>query len=103
MGVKDMISTEPDEEKRKHYWEYGQQTKEERRYYNTGDIFENAATCGECGEYVRSNHRHDYRECSCGNVAVDGGSWYAKRVFKTNNFTNIIKYYNDVKGTEKND
>ena len=70
----------------KHYWEYGEQDKETRRKYYTGDILENAAECLECGDYIRSNNRLDYQTCSCGNVGVDGGSWYAKRTFKSRNF-----------------
>lgn len=85
---------------KKHYWEYGQQPKEERRKFNTGDIFENAAKCLECGDYIRSNNRHDFKSCSCGNVTVDGGSWYAKRLFKSKNYDDIIVMYDDVKEQE---
>lgn len=85
---------------KKHYWEYGEQSKEDRKKFNTGDILENAAQCEECGEYIRSNNRHDFKYCKCGNVAVDGGSWYARRVFKTTNFKNIIINYKDVETNE---
>ena len=79
-----------------HYWEYGYQTPEERKKYGIGPIFENAAKCHSCGDYIRSNNRHDFKYCSCGNVAVDGGSWYAKRVFKdVATFDNIIVEYDD--------
>lgn len=53
--------------------------KEERRRLNVGDIWINAATCGRCGETVRSKNRHDFASCSCRGIAVDGGSWYCKR------------------------
>lgn len=69
-------------DKVKHYWEYGEQDRETRRKYNTGDILENAAKCLKCGDYVRSNNRHDFKSCSCGNVTVDGGSWYVRRSVK---------------------
>lgn len=42
----------------------------------------NRAGCNECGDVVRSAHRHDYRPCACGNIAVDGGEDYCKRSFK---------------------
>jgi len=29
--------------------------------------------CNNCGDVIYSRHRHDYRECSCASVAVDGG------------------------------
>lgn len=82
----------------KLYWEYGQQDKATRRRFNTGDILENAAECLDCGDYIRSHHRHDFKYCKCGNVAVDGGSWYAKRVYKDRaRFKNIIVMYDDAK------
>lgn len=63
----------------KFYWEYGEQDKATRAKFNTGDILENAAVCLKCNDYVRSNNLHDYKSCSCGAMAVDGGSWYCKR------------------------
>lgn len=36
------------------------------------------AQCTSCWEIVRSKSRHDYRECSCGDVAIDGGLDYVK-------------------------
>jgi hypothetical protein len=34
--------------------------------------------CLVCSDTIISQHRHDYKSCSCGNVQVDGGSDYAK-------------------------
>jgi hypothetical protein len=82
-------------EQHTHYWQYGEQDKATRRKFNTGDIFENAAECLECGEYIRSNNRHDFKYCKCGNVAVDGGSWYAKRSYKTDKYRNIVVLFKD--------
>lgn len=56
--------------------------KEERRRANVGDIFLNQAKCLECGDIIRSRNRHDYVMCSCGCLAVDGGSSYAKRSYR---------------------
>lgn len=81
---------------KKHYWEYGEQDAATRKKYHTGDILENAAVCGVCNDYIRSNNKHDFKSCSCGNVSVDGGSWYARRSFKTDNFKNKITLYKDV-------
>ncbi len=61
-----------------------------------GDLYVNGAICGECGWFVRSRNRHDMVTCKCGNVSVDGGSMYAKRNFKTGNYTDVIEYYSDV-------
>lgn len=55
--------------------------KEVRNKHNVGDIFWNKAKCLKCGETISSGHVHDFVRCSCGNLAVDGGSFYAKRMF----------------------
>ena len=79
------------------YWEYGQQDRATRRKFNTGDILENAARCKKCGEYVRSNHQHDFVSCACGSVHVDGGSWYARRLGNPDDYEDIIVMYDDAK------
>jgi hypothetical protein len=43
------------------------------------NIIRNSAMCLVCNEEVVSTHRHDFRQCSCGNIAVDGGLDYFKR------------------------
>lgn len=45
-------------------------------------ILRNQAECPRCGELVASIHRHDYRSCSCGGIAVDGGISYLRRTFE---------------------
>ena len=80
---------------RKWYWEYGEQDAATRSKFNTGDIFENAARCKKCGDYIRSNHVHDFVTCSCGAVSVDGGSWYCKRSGNPEDYENIIVIYKD--------
>ena len=74
--------------------------KEERRKVNVGDIYINAAKCLKCEDEIRSKNRHDYVTCKCGNVSVDGGSWYCKRAFKTNEYENKIIEYKDVEDHE---
>jgi len=67
---------------------------ERRKKLNIGDIWINAAKCNSCGEEIRSKNRHDFVTCKCGNVSVDGGSWYAKRSFVDGaSFENIIIYF----------
>lgn len=44
-------------------------------------ILENAVKCLLCKERIVSVHRHDFNYCGCGNVAVDGGHDYLRRVF----------------------
>lgn len=42
-------------------------------------IIRNAARCRKCGDEIESKSRHDYRVCSCGSIAVDGGLNYIRR------------------------
>ena len=45
----------------------------------TSKIIRNSARCRKCGHETESKHRHDYVECPCGAIAVDGGRDYLKR------------------------
>ena len=42
-------------------------------------IVRNSARCLDCGDEIVSTHRHDFRRCSCGRLAVDGGHAYRRR------------------------
>ena len=53
-------------------------TKKHRRKFDIGDVYINAAVCLKCKDYIRSKHRHDFRECKCKATFVDGGSWYQR-------------------------
>lgn len=44
-------------------------------------IIRNSAKCLECNIEIESRHRHDYVNCPCGAIAVDGGKDYLKRSF----------------------
>ena len=55
-------------------------------------IVRNAIRCNFCGEIIESKYRHDYKECSCGRVAVDGGKDYLRRCFtEIDDFTDLSK------------
>jgi hypothetical protein len=43
-------------------------------------IVQNAVNCLSCGDFIVSKHRHDFVECRCGTIAVDGGQEYLRRV-----------------------
>ena len=36
-----------------------------------------AVKCPECGDLIYSRARHDFRYCSCGEIAIDGISDYS--------------------------
>jgi len=46
-------------------------------------IIRNSIRCRRCGDEIESRHRHDFKWCSCGSVAVDGGTAYLRRVGET--------------------
>ena len=40
----------------------------------------NKIKCRKCGDIIESTSVHDFRFCSCGACAVDGGLEYLRRV-----------------------
>lgn len=52
-------------------------------------IKRNAVKCLLCGVIIESKSRHDLRWCNCGNVAVDGGLDYLKRLFHSESFEEL--------------
>lgn len=45
-------------------------------------IIRNSAICLLCEQVIESQWGHDFRTCKCGNLSVDGGHEYVRRVFK---------------------
>lgn len=43
-------------------------------------ILHNRIMCRKCGDIIESEHRHDFKSCSCGACSVDGGHDYLRRV-----------------------
>ena len=43
-------------------------------------IISNIIKCKKCGDIIESKSTNDYKKCSCGAVAVDGGIDYLKRI-----------------------
>lgn len=46
-------------------------------------VVTNEARCLKCGDVIRSLSTHDYKACSCGNLGVDGGHSYIKRIYRS--------------------
>lgn len=42
-------------------------------------IIQNAVICNKCDEFIFSAHVHDFVQCKCGNIFVDGGQEYLRR------------------------
>ena len=49
-------------------------------------IVQNEAKCGKCGDIIVSKHVHDFAECGCGAIFVDGGMEYLRRGFEVDAF-----------------
>lgn len=49
-------------------------------------ILHNVIRCKRCGDVIESKSVHDFRFCSCGACAVDGGRDYLRRVGERENW-----------------
>ena len=49
------------------------------RLTNTRQIIQNEAQCMKCGDIIVSKYVHDFVECRCGAIFVDGGMEYLRR------------------------
>ena len=49
-------------------------------------IIQNELECKKCGDIINSRHRHDFKFCKCGSIAVDGGMNYLRRVGNVTDF-----------------
>ncbi len=61
-----------------HDFTYPEMPKELRLKLNIGPLYINGAVCKSCGYFIRSKNRHDLVTCKCGDVSIDGGSYYQK-------------------------
>lgn len=43
-------------------------------------IISNKVKCINCGEIIESKAINDFKRCSCGKIAIDGGKEYLKRI-----------------------
>ena len=52
----------------------------------------NRAQCAECKDIITSYHVHDYVQCKCGAIAVDGGNEYLRRVGLLSSMIEMCEY-----------
>lgn len=50
---------------------------------NGAAILRNSAHCDACGDDIESLSRHDFKQCSCGAVFVDGGHIYIRHGYSS--------------------
>ena len=60
-------------------------------------ILHNRIRCKKCGEVIESFTVHDFKWCSCGSVAVDGGKDYLRRCGNRVDFEDL----SDVRHTDE--
>jgi Zn finger protein HypA/HybF involved in hydrogenase expression len=59
-------------------------------------ILHNKIKCKKCGDVIESVHRHDFKYCECGSVAVDGGKDYLRRI---GDYIELSEEQEDKRGT----
>lgn len=59
-------------------------------------IVKNSAKCLKCGDVLVSTHRHDFVECSCGNLFIDGGLNYLRMGLRdgSDSYESLVEYEN---------
>lgn len=72
---------------------YPTMSRAKRLKLDVGNIYENKIECKNCGRIIRSKNRHNYVTCKCGDVSVDGGSWYQIITGKQDGYVNHITYF----------
>ena len=53
------------------------------------EIISNKIKCKKCGDIIEVKSTNDYKKCSCGAVAVDGGKDYLKRIGNEENYEEL--------------
>lgn len=53
-------------------------------------IIRNSIRCTACNAEIVSEHRHDFRGCTCGKCSVDGGHTYLRRLGSTWVDTSVV-------------
>jgi len=63
----------------------------------TQKLLLNQAQCKICREVIQSKHRHDYVSCKCGEISVDGGTSYVRRLARDMDSIIDLSIYGEVK------
>jgi len=69
---------------------------EDRALLNIGPWKLNKIQCKKCDSIIISETVHDFKNCFCHAVAVDGGSWYLKRIGNIEDIIELSENYKDV-------
>lgn len=66
-------------------------------------IIVNKAKCKKCGDIIESKEVNDFKRCTCGSIAIDGGQEYIKRVGNKDDIIELAKFKNIIKKDVKKD
>ena len=55
-------------------------------------IIKNMIKCRNCGDVIESVSVHDFKQCSCRKVAVDGGHNYLRRCGDPDEWEDMSEY-----------
>jgi len=55
-------------------------------------ILKNKAQCNKCKDIIESTHVHDFRQCKCGAIFVDGGREYVRRGGELEDIIELSEY-----------
>ena len=55
-------------------------------------IIKNCIRCKLCGDIIESTSTHDFKFCSCGKIAIDGGYNYLKRSGNPNDWEELSRF-----------
>ena len=55
-------------------------------------ILINKMKCKKCGDVIESKYTHDFKACSCGACAVDGGLEYLRRVGELEDWEDLSEF-----------
>jgi hypothetical protein len=64
-------------------------------------IIRNAAKCLDCGDVIESTYRHDWRQCKCGHIFVDGGFDYVRHGYLDPDRVQNLSVFSDPEQAEE--
>lgn len=64
----------------------------DNRFYSFYKLIKNSGKCTKCDTVLESKHRHDFVTCKCGNISIDGGPEYSRRVGGLSDYEDLCEY-----------
>lgn len=55
-------------------------------------LIRNRARCKKCGDIIESKYRHDFVECKCGSIFIDGGLDYMRMGGNAEDIDNLSEW-----------